>query len=384
MKKSILIGALAVMMLFAFTACEPSAINVPGQGAYDVANIVIDSTTVYAGTEYASGSNTVPAQATIVYKDAPSTSNVALALTVEADSTPVAGTNFGTVSYGAQTSYAVSYEAIAITGITLDLSKVTTTVAYSADMKIENIPATYTWADGHTDDVTVTAKVDAATSKATVTVDSKYTTAEVSQSFDVTITGAPEAKIQSVTGVYDNGKAPIVGSAFNPSLLVVTATYVGGSTEVLDADEYLIDYASGYKFAEADKTTAVTVTITTKEGSVVGYCQILATDDYINNFSVSAKTTEKDGTTVQTNTYNPGSSITVDQFDFKATAYAVKNPATAGGDVVNTPENSFAIVPGYSKVPTGYTETSYTVYFYVIGHPEVQNSANITVTKPQA
>ena len=259
MKRSILIGALAALMLFAFVACEPATIEYPTENGKEIANITVTSATVYAGQTY---SDAVPAIVSVVYRDGSTTENVAAELTVSG--TPVAGQNFGTVTYSGLTtsagqpgSWRVGFNAIAVTGAELSVAEDDLEVEYTAlasDCAITGDIA-LTYANGTVismKDVELdwNSTTQANITAVTTTVPATITGAEdIVLSADLTITGKPAATpvtLSSIAIEYTVEGEEVSTVAANTYFYgdtvtwKVVGTYSDGSKKDLTASEYYV------------------------------------------------------------------------------------------------------------------------------------------------
>lgn len=136
MKKSILIGALAVMMLFAFTACEPGTNTIiqdsGNQKAMSAALVNFDG--YLAGTTAAEAGldDGVAVVANITYDNGYVLENVAGKLTSAVNVTP--GTNWGTFTYGDQQKLDVQFNGIPATELKLEVAETAKTEYVKADI----------------------------------------------------------------------------------------------------------------------------------------------------------------------------------------------------------------------------------------------------------
>ena len=155
MKKSILIGALAVMMLFAFTACEPQIAGVIPGGDSPVAKVTFVSANDPLREGTAPGM--VNAVVDVIYKDGTSTNGVTARMNVTSQIEP--GTNVAPAVLSGEegaTSYLVSFEAATVTELAVDTEDVELSIEdTSIDVETDNsktllngIVVTATYSDG--------------------------------------------------------------------------------------------------------------------------------------------------------------------------------------------------------------------------------------------
>ena len=359
MRKSILIGVLAALMLFAFTACEAQVPNLPVQGGKDIANITVTSTTVYAGKSY---TDTVPAVVSIVYKDGTTTDNVAVQLTVTGN-VAKAGSNFGTIAYeglkdstGKAVNWTVEYQAIAVTDATVTVDEDDLEVAYSALANASTIKGdvSFVYADGYT----TTAKEETLDWNATeqdkitaveYTVSAELTgTEEIVKSFDLTITGKTTPTVSTWTQ-----KADAQG----------TKHYFGETVEFAvegkDSSSKLVETVT-----QADFTSKFTVTsITTTEDSKTVELSAIPTTYGLTAVTVKAYSND-----------NPFKSVTVtipagDDYVANVTADTIYIPTAISADA-NVVETSFTVYAAYASGETkNYTRGTSDYNWSIINAP---------------
>ena len=230
MKKSILTIALAVMMLFAFTACEPnSSMTVTTGEGTAVGATLLNNSGYHAGSDELTKGDMVSIRIEYDNGKAVTATGLLTATSIKA------GANYGTVLVNATSIPAsgsgfeglalpVEFTGIAVTGIAVELDDTAvTSYAYNATEVSGNNPTTtgitgtITWADGYSEDATIAsdfafsfngtddcdqgAYADSTAVDVTLaaTWNGTYTTAP-SDSYDVTLTGyvAPVAKALKV------------------------------------------------------------------------------------------------------------------------------------------------------------------------------------------
>ena len=335
MRKSILIGVLAALMLFAFTACEAQVPNLPVQGGKDIANITVTSTTVYAGEVY---SDSVPAVVSIVYKDGTTTDNVAVQLTVTGtDKKATAGSNFGTVAYeglkdssGKAVNWTVEYQAIAVTDANVTVDEDDLEVAYTALSSDSTITGdvTLVFADGNTIEKkgqTLSWNAETADKITAVeyTVPATLTGAEeIVKSFDLTITGKT---------------APVVATWSQKADAQGAKHYFGETVE----------FAVEGKDSESKLVETVTQS------------------DFTSKFTVTSITTTEDSKTVELSTIPTTYGLTA----VTVKAYSNDNPfksvtvtIPAGDDYVANVTADTIYIPTAIAAEASVTETSFTIY----------------------
>ena len=345
MKKCILIGVLAALMLFAFTACENQVPNLPVQGGKDVANITVTSTTVYAGQDYTG--ETVPAVVSIVYKDGTTTDNVAVQLTVTGNVAKV-GSNFGTVAYeglkdsaGKAVDWTVEYQAIAVTDANVtvdedaleveydDLSSPSTikgnvSLVYADGYVTPAVEETLSWNAEDVEDITAVE----------YTVPATLTGAEaIVKSFDLTITGKTETPVtlSSIAIAYTvNGDAKDTVAAntyfFGDTVTwKVVGTYSDGSKKDLSSSEYYVKDQKTLPSATltlTDKALDSVTIMAVEDISKTATISIPAGKNYITAITAITPKTQGGPTAGATN-------VTIASYDVKiATAFDDKGVTT--------------------------------------------------------
>ncbi len=153
--RKILVGLIAAMMLFAFTACEPSSMTVNNVNGVPVAATITSSGSFYAGTS----ANNTPVVVSVTYDNGYVLENVNAKLASTGN--VKAGTNYGTVSIPVADSSTgsaldVSFTGIAATELRLALDEDVKVEYAKADITSETatidtdgVTATLVYADGH-------------------------------------------------------------------------------------------------------------------------------------------------------------------------------------------------------------------------------------------
>ena len=336
MRKSILIGVLAALMLFAFTACEAQVPNLPVQGGKDIANITVTSTTVYAGEVY---SDSVPAVVSIVYKDGTTTDNVAVQLTVTGtDKKATAGSNFGTVAYeglkdssGKAVNWTVEYQAIAVTDANVTVDEDDLEVAYTALSSDSTITGdvTLVFADGNTIEKkgqTLSWNAETADKITAVeyTVPATLTGAEeIVKSFDLTITGKT---------------APVVATWSQKADAQGAKHYFGETVEFAvegkDSESKLVETVTQSDFTSKFTVTSIVEKISSTETKDL---TAIPTTYGLNEITVKAYSND-----------NPFLSVTV--------------TIPAGDDYVANVTADTIYIPTAIAAEASVTETSFTIY----------------------
>ena len=384
--RKILVGLIAAMMLFAFTACEQQMPKYPAsEWDLEIAKV----TFVSSATTFREGDtalNAVPVTVNVEYKNGDTTNGVVASLsTTEA---LVGGENIGTVDInGDSTADAlVTFNAIEKTGLTINTDEATLSVKESeisidpdnSKDSLEGITVTLTYADGYT-----VPAGDSWTSSWNGTTAASTTGAVVSYDgeeaiVEFTVTDRKPVAITALSAEYTDEET-IVGEAFNASHVEVTATYSDGSSAVLPSSNYTLNYYS-YTFADTDVASGIDVVATlnkdvAKDASVkTATAHITVVADYVTAMSVAVKTDPAQ-------TFVAGTAITANQFTFTATRMA--QAASVPENLKTIADSSVTIDPATTTPAVGYTG-SYTVNFWLTADPTVEGSCTVTVTAPQA
>lgn len=338
MRKSILIGVLAALMLFAFTACEAQVPNLPVQGGKDIANITVTSTTVYAGQKY---TESVPAVVSIVYKDGTTTDNVAVQLTVTGtDKKATAGSNFGTVAYeglkdssGKAVNWTVEYQAIAVKDANVVVDEDALKVAYSALSSASTIQGNVSlvYADGYV----APAKNETLSWNAETSTPEKITAVEYT--VPAALTGAEE-----------------IVKSFDLTITGKTTPVVAAWTQKSDAKNYY--FGESVVFTIEGKTAA-------PESKVV---ETVTQADFASKFTVTSivekisSTETKDLTAIPT-TYGLNE-ITVKAYSNDNPFLSVTVTIPAGNDYVANVTADTIYIPSAIAANASVAETSFTIY----------------------
>ena len=336
MRKSILIGVLAALMLFAFTACEAQVPNLPVQGGKDIANITVTSTTVYAGQKY---TESVPAVVSIVYKDGTTTDNVAVQLTVTGG-TAKAGSNFGTIAYeglkdstGKAVDWTVEYQAIAVTDANVTVDEDALKVAYPALSSASTIKGNVSlvYADGYV----------APAKKETLSWNAETSTPEKITAVEYTVPAA-------LTGAEE------IVKSFDLTITGKTTPVVAAWTQKSDAKNYY--FGESVVFTIEGKTAA-------PESKVV---ETVTQADFASKFTVTSivekisSTETKDLTAIPT-TYGLNE-ITVKAYSNDNPFLSVTVTIPAGNDYVANVTADTIYIPTAFVAEGSITESSFTIY----------------------
>ena len=390
MKKGILIGALAALMLFAFTACEQQMPNLPTSETdvqVNKINFVSTDATLREGVKLADKTAVI---VDVEYVNAPSKSNV-VAATVGEVASLNGGANLVAVDVngdGKADGY-VQVTAAEKTGLRIDTKDVELSVK-EADItispdnskaKLNGIEVYVTYSDSYEKkadswDSVWNATTASSVTGAKITADGETAVVE----FEVTDKAEPaEVVMTNLYSVTYDADEVIVGQKFDPSKVVVVGSFSDDSTRTLTSDEY---YLSTYAF-DFDSAKAYQVTVTTYEGKVGASrtftMTINAIADYKTGFTASTMKND-DGT--QKTTYTKGTSqISVDQFDFYVTSWAVKAiSSTASENKIASSEIEIYDTP--TTVPAGYVGDTMTVNFRLKADHDVTATAVINLTDP--
>ena len=405
MKKTILVGIVAIAMLFAFTACEPQALDYPIAGDNDIANVIVtEAPKFYAGSTNTTGYGTI----TVERVGGKTTTGVTAMFSVIGEDNKVQpGKNPVTVSFGAVsgttpsgTTWATTVDAIELESIAFESNYVEgTEVSNANQVGIKSVVGTYT--DGTTIELLTNNTYAAGVSKSldvknsAIVITAKagvYSTDAVTASLSVKVEETTEPGISAVTVTYgDADTEVIVGQSFDKSLVKVVATYGTGddAEEVtLTSDQYTLSIDK-YTFASTDVEDGVNLvayvidapeTSTETSGDVT----ISVIADYVDSFK--AEVADDPQTEGEKYTFTSGTKISdnLSKFVFTADSMAVATTVPEGSKTID-PDN-ISVNPAYDTIPTGFTGT-FTTYFTLNANSDhaVKNvRCTLTVVAPSA
>ena len=262
MRKSILIGVLAALMLFAFTACEPGTNTVIQESGNKTAMVatLIDFDGYLAGTTAAEAGldNGVSVVANITYDNGYVLENVAGKLT--SASAVVPGTNWGTFTYGDSQTLNVQFNGVPATELKLEVAETAKTEYVEADIT----SATETI---DTDDITATLVFENGEEISAKSVSYKFNGTAAASYYDST------AVIATVTGtgLTADGKDltaeyKIEVTDYEPTAPVVTKSWAinvngeAGTAVSIDYNQTKNDVVSQITVVETTTTDGVAAT----------------------------------------------------------------------------------------------------------------------------
>ena len=374
MRKSILIGVLAALMLFAFTACEPGTNTVIQESGNKTAMVatLVDFDGYLAGTTAAEAGldNGVSVVANITYDNGYVLENVAGKLT--SASAVVSGTNWGTFTYGDSQTLDVQFKGIPATELKLEVAETAKTEYVKADITSatatiseDGVKAILVYENAVEEDVTdeVIFKFNG-TQNATwqdstaivvtytgtgVTADGKDLTAEYEiEVTDYTGPAPVEAKglavFYSVGDGAETTTAPstlYIGQTVNISVWTIdTATYTANTSIKLEDVTSKVVALNGTTF-----TNSVPVTATTDYDATIAY-NGLSTTVSVGNGTNSDSIVEK---SVSVNYDNTKTTTFVAGYQFKTTDFVYTYKTLSGNNSGQTVTLSF--VPANPAIP---------------------------------
>lgn len=388
-KKSIFVVALAALMLIAFTACEQQVPNIPAYGDNEIAKVeIVSAPAFHVGKTDEMGTGIVK----VTRVGGTVTDNVYATITIaENDSKTVVGENEVKITLpGDTTSYLGVVDALSVERIEIASDSYDDAIEVSTASQVTLSSVVGYYSDGTTINLLGasgldygTKALDRATSSIVVTVPAGVLSAdELKGSLEVTLEDEPPVTISALTAEYD-AEEVIVGQAFNPSLVVVTATYGTDDEayeEVLTKDvDYTLDVAR-YTFADTDVESGYTVTATLIDPSTAeadattAECEIDVVEDYITAFRAAVKTAEQAGGTAPV--FYAGEEIDASDFVFTPTRMAVATSVPSGTAIAT---DDVSIDAAYAKIPVGATNT-FTVHFTLAGTNNSNHEQHATVT----
>ena len=404
MKKSILIGALAVLMLFAFTACDNNAPTSPLYGKK------VMGVTLQSAPDYIEGiDEIVPSEITlrVTYDDdtyADFKGNE-LGMTVPELK---AGVNEVEVTY-ANVKYPVIINGYAVTSYTLDLTGVKQTEivkSATAAVSLEGAKFSVSYANGTreltTDDYDFEKTYDASAAEvgSTITLikageytdDAKIT---VIGNFAVKVVAAPVDVPENVSVALTKGTEIFAGTTIEEVPYTMTFT-LGDNTVELTNDSHegwtleITNIVEDYELAKAGDSEEITVLATNEDNpslTATGSFKVTVIKDYPKAFTVTKneEAMEKDKKTG----FVPGETVDPKYFTFTVASWASSNSTTCADS--ETPETAlkssdFTALTTIKKGLNSTNNTGYTVEFaYKNAGAETENAkTTVDVTLPSA
>ena len=408
MKKTILVGIIAVAMLFAFTACEQQMQWPTNLEALNV---------TYGGTAegfYLVGETYNPADITVnvEYTDGSSRSYTGdqVGLTATALSSVM---NDTTVSYGGKNDWQISIPAVTVAsasyvidvtgaeatiiakGGNLDTTGVAVSATYNGSTKevttdsifnsvVANLSADTTGAV----DTTTTVEL-AANAPANVSLEGTWTLT-VKETGYVASTDLVSVKVEQA----EDNEVFIVGdtNTLDDVEYVVTGTYADGHSAVISGAEITYDkYADTYEFTSLTPMT-FDVTYTVGTGATAknypATLTVTPVADYPIVIAAAWRDTNSTEQGVQAPTYTPSNTVPVSDIVFTV-ANAGTNWASGNSytDETNPGVNTSNIKINNALIKTGFTGASQTITFeYTVETEQAvtfnPTSLNATVTQP--
>ena len=324
MKKSILIGALAVMMLFAFTACEPQIAGVIPGGDSPVAKV----TFVSANDPLREGTTPgmVNAVVDVIYKDGTSTTGVTAKMNVTSEIEP--GTNVAPAVLSGEegaTSYLVSFEAATVTELAVDTEDVELSIKdTSIDVATDNsktmlngIVVTATYSDGFVEVVDDwTSKWNAATRANVTGATISYLSGSAEVEFEIERTPEAAPVVDDIAVYYSVNGDEATTTA--PTTLYLGDVVTISVWTVDSADEQIADVTSSVTALNGTSFTNSVTVGETAYAATIGYeaysanISVVKGTDSIVEDSVSVSYDAEKATTFTAN-------YTFKNTDFKAT-----------------------------------------------------------------
>ena len=367
MRKSILIGVLAALMLFAFTACDSQVPNIPNAGDNDIAKVTIASApTFYAGGSADDVYVTVDVQRVggKVTEDVP-------AVVSFVENKVVPGTNPVKISFGSLTgadssaeyTYMGSVEAESVIELDVEYKAPTAPVSNVSSIEVTSVKGVY--ADGtktnvltYSTDYTFAWNEDKTAAVITLTAD-KYADEAVTFAIEAEYDEPePEKATKLVVEYTVNGGTP-TGSAgtvyYGDTVDIAVYTAYANSGEDVKLDEVTsqVRALNGQTFNPnyVAGTTAYSATVaynglTTPVSVGIG-------SDYVENVSgITLKNDTATAAKVVANATIGASGTTLTPADFQATATKKSGAALGASDV------TISVVGGTQTIPSTATAGS--------------------------
>ncbi len=365
MKKSILIGVLAALMLFAFTACEQQGYKIPI--GLELTNA---KTTYLVGEPFDYEAIT----GTVSFSDDSSKNVTGMDLIGSNVSTDGAGTRLATFAYGGTQSGVVASVAYEVaTPVSVKLTTLPTTGEIGATT-IKGVPAEVKLSNGETIsmdvDVTVTALAGQAGSQAAVTVGSikLYTTtvdaAKITgdENWKVTLTAASDkfdaSNVTSLVVVYTNSdsnssaESPYVGDTVTAAIYAVDGNGNRNTTALTPSDYVVKDGKTLTLSHTVTKDASEVYTVIYKAKPTVSVdVQFKGGRGYVSNLTATAKVPQP--AIVEGSTMTP---------EMLATYYTIDTTYVGpeGGDIALNATNCVISNPTVTK--TSYTPSVQVFY----------------------
>ena len=366
MRKSILIGVLAALMLFAFTACENGAPTSPYAGkvaegvtpvsvpVYLINVDTINPADVVLSVDFNDGSNveftgaelSMPAEkitaatTPVEVKFGGNTFNVnipALESEIEVDASGAVQTTVALPAASASTTVSVSLEGVKASYVyaggerAIDLSKATASVDLSGKQEEDTVAVTKI--TNGTQELTVEGWTLTVVEAPAVTADVEITQDPEHELFYVgTKTGINHAVLIG-TVTYSDDTAPVTFTT-EPNYsgedyvqAVLTDANKKYTTKANEWTVMLTDLTSDYKLTETEKSVSVHADIINPDGVTVAedvQFTIAAIEDYATVVTVAVKTEkgEEDKDVPVVTEWAWGETVDVDDFTFTATDWA--------------------------------------------------------------
>ena len=414
MKKSILVGVLAALMLVAFTACENSAPTSPLFGKQ------VESISVVNQPDYIYRETYNPADINlkVVFNDGSSDEYTALQLGVPAGS--LKAQPYTTVSVSSNgKNYYISLQAYEPEGYSIDLSSLKAAkIKADGALTISAVDVVVSYNGGQSKTITATVPAEAGTLVSSENM-SDFITAndlkvgktltvtpqnikdvfgiDVSESpVDVEFTGSwditlvDSTTIMSITAkqtekVYNVGDS----SAIEDAGITVTVYYSDGTSAALPGTGYTVsvdEYEMSYTFPTTGSkpmTIVVTEATTGKQYRTTGFSLEVSADE-IEKFTASQITKKEGDDDFKPYEYEAGEDIRVSDFEFKATWKSgydyVENEKS---EPISYSSSDFEAVP--SIIPWGTTngmDKTASFVYKVDNTIPVADATNVHVTNP--
>lgn len=422
MKKSILVGVLAAMMLFAFTACDNSTPEAPIYG-----NATVVGASLASAPDYLEGEKLDPSEITVNVLlnvgDPIAYNGTEMGIVVGDDDILSAGANTVAVTIpGTELKYDITVYAYEIEAVTVNLNPVQTTISLSEPkLSLEGISASITYGGGKT----MTKTVPASAMPVDELVQGKKNgevidlgaylkeMAEEVEDFEITVNGNWKLTVSDVAKtvrnvtITPNNKVEFFTVGSNTKLtadtfdFTATITYSDNTTDVLTKAELAEANGYGYEILNLGTsgvtfskdltsfTLKVAIVDEDNEDALIGTVQdvkISATEDYPTKFKVTqVKKTDKPSENEYT--YWIGDDFAPQEFVFEITEMASKK--TLADEDKKIEYSDFKVVSP-SKIKDGYTAEgthSVTVTFEYIGSKKGAVAAEkptctVTLTAP--